>query len=229
MTRNTNARIAGVTFLLYIVGGITSMVIFRQAAAGSEIGAKLASIAQHQTQLGVVYLLALVQSFCAIVLGVTLYAITRDEDSDLAMLGLTFRVGEGLIGISFPSTMVFLWLATATGPNAPDTQTAHALGSFLRQVEASTTPITATFFAVGSTLFSWLFLRGRMIPVALAWLGVAASVILVIGLPLQGAGFFHGKLTSLMWIPMALFEVVLAVWLIIEGVKPPALRLNTNG
>ena len=35
------------------------------------------------------------------------------------------------------------------------------------------------FFAVGSLLFSWLLLRGRMIPVGLAWLGVIASALLV--------------------------------------------------
>ncbi len=229
MTRNTNARIAGVTFLLYIAGGITSMIVNGRAAAGGDIGGKLASMAQHPTQIGVVYLLALVQSFCAIVLGVTLYAITREEDSDLAMMGLTFRAAEGIVGISLPTSMALLWLATATGPNAPDVQAAHAIAGFVRQVDASTTPITATFFAVGSTLFSWLLLRGRMIPTALAWLGVAASVILVVGLPLQGAGFFHGRLTSLMWIPMAVFEVVLAVWFIIKGVRPAMSKPATNG
>jgi len=36
------------------------------------------------------------------------------------------------------------------------------------------------YFAVGSTLFSWLLLRGRMIPVTLASLGVVASVMLVV-------------------------------------------------
>ena len=86
------------------------------------------------------------------------------------------------------------------------------------------TLIGATFFAVGSTLFSYLFLRGRIIPVPLAWLGVIASVLLVVGLPLQLAGFLNGPITSLMWIPMALFEVPLALWLLIRGVATPAPR-----
>ena len=36
MTRTTNARIAGFTFLAYIAAGITSMVLFRRAAPGEE-------------------------------------------------------------------------------------------------------------------------------------------------------------------------------------------------
>ena len=82
------------------------------------------------------------------------------------------------------------------------------------------TTVGATFFAVGSTLFSWLLLRGRMIPVALAWLGVLASVLLVVGLPLQLAGVLGGSATQLMWLPMAAFEVPLALWLLIKGLAP---------
>ena len=32
----------------------------------------------------------------------------------------------------------------------------------------------------------------------------------------------HGRFTSLMWIPMAAFEVPLALWLLVKGVTMPA-------
>ena len=227
MTRNTNARIAGFTLLFYIAAGVLSMVLFGRAASGIGIAEKLSSIAQHTTAMGIVFVLGLLQSFSAITLAVTFYAITREQDHDLAMAGLIFRVAEGLIGITIPTTAGLLWLATATGVNAPDAATAHTLAAFLLQVEAQNTLITATFFAVGGTFFSCLLLRGRMIPVPLAWLGVVASVLLVVGLPLQGAGFLHGLVTSLMWIPMALFEVPLALWLLVKGVAPAAQREPT--
>jgi hypothetical protein len=82
----------------------------------------------------------------------------------------------------------------------------------------------AIFFAMGSTLFSYLFLRGRTIPVPLAWLGVVASVLLVVGLPLQLAGFLSGPVTSYLWIPMAAFEVPLSFWLLIKGVRTQTTR-----
>src|SRR2546425_12018777 len=100
-------------------------------------------------------------------------------------------------------------------PSSP----AHALGAYLLQGNVA---LTATFFAVGSTLFSYLLLRGRMIPIPLAWLGVVASVLLVVGLPLQLAGFLRGPVTSIMWLPMLAFEVPLALWLLIKGVATPA-------
>jgi hypothetical protein len=224
MTRNTNARIAGFTFLFYIGAGVLSMIISGRAARGAGITEKLASMAQHTTAMGVVFLLLLLQAFSAIALGVTLYAITREQDQDLAMAGLIFRVGEGLIGVAIPTSLGLLWLATATGANAPDAASARILGSFLLELGGWKTSLAATFFAVGSAFFSWLLLRGRMIPFILAWLGVVASLLLVVGLPLQGAGFLRGPVTSLMWIPMAAFEIPLALWLLVKGVAPLAGR-----
>jgi hypothetical protein len=220
MTRNANARIAGCTFLFYIAVGVLSMIVFGRAARGIGITEKLANIAQHTTAMGVVFLLLLLQAFSAITLGVTLYAITREQDQDLAMAGLVFRVGEGLIGVALPTSLGLVWLATATGANAPDAGSTAALGSFLLQLGGWKTSLGATFFAVGSAFFSWLLLRGRMIPITLAWVGVVASLLLVAGLPLQGAGFLRGPVTSLMWIPMAAFEVPLALWLLVKGVAP---------
>lgn len=220
MTRSANARIAGFTFLFYIAAGISSMVLFNRATSGEGIAAKLAGIAQHATDVRVVVVLGLLQCFSALVLAVTLYAITREQDPDLAMLALTCRAGEGVLaGTSLPETQRLLWLATATGADASDTGTAHVLGAYLLQGDVA---LTGTFFAVGSTLFSFLLLRGRMIPIPLAWLGVAASILLVVGLPLQLAGFLRGPFTSLMWLPMLAFEVPLALWLLIKGVAMPA-------
>jgi len=163
VTRTTNARLAGIAFLLYIAAGLAGMGLQGRP---------------HATAV-----LSLMTSFCALVLGVTLYALTRDEDADLALLALTCRVIEAV-----PS---------------------HA---------------AAIFFAVGSTLFAWLLLRGRMIPVALAWLGVVASLLLVAVLPMQQAGLLGGStgwassMAWLTWLPMLVFEVVLALWLLTKGV-----------
>jgi drug/metabolite transporter (DMT)-like permease len=90
--------------------------------------------------------------------------------------------------------------------------------------------IAATCFAVGSTVYSYLFLRARSIPVPLTWLGVLASVLLVVALPLQLAGFLRGPVTWLIWIPMLLFEVPLGLWLLIKGVAapPPRALLETS-
>lgn len=167
------ARVAGFAFLVYIAAGITSMNLADQSPT--------------------VDVLSLLMSFSALVLGVTLYALTRDQGPALAMMALVCRVLEA-VPVGEP----------------------------------------AIFFAVGSTIFSWLLLRGRMIPVSLAWLGVIASALLVVILPLQVAGLFGGSMgwsdsiTWIVWLPALVFEVVLALWLLIKGVALPASRAASS-
>jgi hypothetical protein len=217
VTRTTNARVAGATLLVYIAVGVSSLALFGRATAGEGTAAKLASVAQHATEVRLAVLLALLQGFCALVLAATLYALTRDVDRDLAMLGLTCRVVEGVTGVFVARTLGLLWLANAAGADTADG--AHALGAFLLRMGAWNAG--ATFFAVGSTIFAWLFLRGRVIPAALARLGVAASVLLAVVLPSQLAGLLGGTITQLVWLPMLVFEVVLALWLLVKGVAAP--------
>ena len=165
MTLRTNARIAGATFLIYIGAGIASLRLASHPAATSVLG--------------------LATSFSALVLGVTLYALTRRQDPDIAMLGLGFRI-----------------LEAAPGPGE-------------------------IYFAAGSAAFCLLLARGRMIPVALAWLGFAASILLVILIPLQIAGFFGGPrgwsspVTWIVWLPLLVFELAAGVWLLTRGVAIP--------
>lgn len=220
MTLRTNARIAGLTFLVYIAAGITSMIIFGPATSGETIAAKLASMSGHQMTVSINILLNLIMSFSALTLGVTLWALTREQDPHLAMLGMTCRTVEGvLVGLSIQSTLALNWLATATGPNAPDTASASALGAYLLRSDVA---LTSSFFAVGSTIFAVLLLRGRLIPNLLAWIGVIASVILIVTLPLQLAGWLKGTIVTLIWMPMLAFEVPIGLWLIFKGVSGPS-------
>lgn len=164
-SRLVSARVAGVAFLLYIAAGISSMALSDESS--------------------VTDVLDLLMGFSALTLGVTLYAITREEQPILALFAMTCRIAEAL----------------SDGDEA------------------------AVFFAVGSTVFSWLLLRGRMIPAPLAWLGLIASVLLVVILPLQVAGLFGGSMswsasiTWYVWLPMLVFELVLSIWLLIKGVN----------
>jgi hypothetical protein len=230
MTRTRSARIAGVAFLLYIVVGITQIMVASGTTDGKGTAAKLATIAAHTAQLRINLVLAVVISVIALTLAVALYRITREQDEDVALLALVCRVVEGGVTpvISILLTLALLWLATPAEANAPDAAATYPVAEFLMKVDGWIPLVAANFFAVGSTLFCWLLLRGRMIPGPLAWIGVAASVLLLIVLPLQLADVLRGLMTQLVWIPIALFEISLALWLLIKGIAPPAARAESR-
>jgi len=131
------------------------------------------------------------QQASALTLAVTLFLITRREGPVIAVVGMLCRVLEG-VGGTVAGWLNIGW-SVAT---------------------------SATFFAVGSTCFAVLLLRGRNIPTSLAWIGVVASVLLVVCLPLQLGGLLKGPVTLIVWLPMLVFEVTLALWFLAKGVRP---------
>ncbi len=221
MTRRTNAGIAGFTFLFYMAVAYPSLVLLQKATGGPDVAAKLANIAQHAADVRLAALLSLLGCLSALVLAVTLYAITRDQDPDLALLGLTCRVGEGAVGAaSLPGTLQLLWLGTAA-KSASDAGPLNTLGAYLL-ADSGLGTIPAFLFVVGSTVFAYLLLRGRIVPTPLAWLGIVASLLAVVGVPLQILDILPGFLSRLLWMPMLAYEVPLGLWLLIKGAAVPA-------
>lgn len=222
MTRRNNARVAGATFLLYIVIGITQMIVGSGSTAGKTTVEQLASVASHAPQIRMNLILTFLICLTALTLAVTLYGITRDEDRELSTLALICRVIEGGVTpvVSMFGTLSLLSLATSPAANAMDAATTYPVADFLLGMNRWPPLVAGTFFALGSTIFTYLMLRGRMIPMPLAWLGVFASLLLVVALPLQLVGILGGLATQLMWIPMAAFEIPLGIWLIVKGVAP---------
>ncbi|HET6980700.1 MAG TPA: DUF4386 domain-containing protein, partial [Myxococcaceae bacterium] len=204
-------------FLFYIAVGITQLVLSSPTRAEG-VPARLALIAHHAWRIRTNVVLSLVICVTAVVLATALYAITRDEDRDLALVALAFRLGEGLlVAFGMLTSLGLLWLATDK-----DAVQATTLAELLIHIQGWNVTVTATLFALGSTVFSWLLLRGRMIPVPLAWLGVVASVLLVVGLPLRLVDVLSGSVTQLLWLPMAAFEIPLGFWLLLRGVRSTA-------
>jgi uncharacterized protein DUF4386 len=219
MTRKRSARLAGVTYLVYTAAGIGHEFLMHQAMNAEGEAAKLASIASHAMDVRVAIVLTVVECLSALVLAVALYGITRDQDPELATLGLACRVAEGvLVSTAIPELWQLLWLANGTAAGTLDASTASALRAYLLMPGPSV-PVASIFFAVGSTIFCYLLLRGRMVPGWLAWLGVLSSALLVVTLPLQIAGFSTGPVSGYyQWLPPLLFQLVLAPWLLIKGV-----------
>jgi len=224
MTRDTNAKIAGFTFLFYAAIGVVIEVLMGQARGAGSDAERLARIGQYATNVRLSILIVLLECFSAIVLAVTLYGITREEDHELATLGLACRAAEGILGtLRIPGYLGLLWLAKAgSGVAAPDIP--NALSAFLL-MPSPIVPISSIFYAVGNGIFSFLLLRGRMVPVSIAWLGVLASGLLMVVLPLQLAGFSTGPLSGYyQWLPALVFQIALALWLLIKGVATPVIR-----
>src|SRR5690242_6818246 len=89
MTARTASRLAGFMFLFYIANGIAEMIVSSRVYGGAkDVAGKLAAIAQHPALMRADILLAFLTTIDAFLLGIALYALTREHDHDLALLAL---------------------------------------------------------------------------------------------------------------------------------------------
>lgn len=210
MTARASARLAGFMFLFYIANGIAGMIVSGRATAGADTAGRLTAIAQRPSLMQIAIILTLMTAIDALVLGVALFSLTRDVDRDLAVLALLCRGVECVTNASAAAGQATL-LRLATHPGEGVTALADSY------FHARTGNAGAIFFAFGSTIFAYLFLRGGAIPRWLSWLGIIASLLLVAALPLEFARVISAA-GWWVWMPMLAFEVILGFWLLIKGV-----------
>jgi hypothetical protein len=213
MTLRNNARLAGVAYLLYIAVAFPDMVLSGRATAGATPAERLTTLARNQGTYSMAMVLGLISAFCAFALAVSLRGLTKAEDEDLSFFAAICRTGEGITSLISVALSVGLLALATSEPRDP------AIAFYIFNVKSGLYDVGSTSFAVGSTLFCWLLLRGRLLPVWLAWIGVVGSAMVAVGVPLQMASVLSGPITQLMWIPIAIFEIVGAFWLIIKGVS----------
>lgn len=219
------AIIAGVLFITATVASIGSTVL-----AGSILGASdyliMISASQNQVIMG-----ALFQFIAAVAsagIAISLYPVLKRYDEGLALGSVGFRIIEAVFAIV--AALGLLALVTlsqnfvnAGAPSAPYYQT---LGTLTKAViDWASFVFQAIAFALGALLYYYMFYQTKLIPRWLsAWGFLGATLTIVAGLlvlfllttPLST---IHVVLN----LPIAVQEMVLAVWLIVKGFNLPAI------
>lgn len=227
MIRARNARVAGFTFLFYIAVGIGGVITCNLATSGSTTADRLTSVAAHPVSVTLSFICLLLTILCALILGITLFALTRQQDLDLARFAMSCRFLEAAIN-AFPAIALLALISLATGNEtaSAEASTRDAIASLLLKVQGWSTPTSATMFAIGSAIYCALFLRGRLAPAWLMRLGLIASILLIVVEPLEAARVVGGLIAAIVWLPMLAFEAPFGIWLLVTGAESRAREMS---
>jgi hypothetical protein len=108
--------------------------------------------------------------------------------------------------------------AEAASPGALHFQTLSAL--LVATQGSITAHVTSIAFCLGSLMFYYLFYQSRLIPRWLSIWGLPGAILYLVSplFDMLGNGF------GLLMAPLAVAEIVLAVWLIARGLNSPAAK-----
>ena len=210
------AIIVGVLFIVGDIAGALSYVVTGGLLDGPDA---LTKIAASQNQLVLGALLVLVMGFALAMVPVLMYPIFRKYNEVLALGCVVFRGALETVGYMASAGTWLLLVelsrehAEAASPGAPHFQTLSAL------LAGSTTGyLVSIAFSLGSLMFYYLFYQSRLIPRWLSIWGLVGAALYLAAPLLEMFGHGFGILMA----PLAVAEIVLAVWLIAKGLNSPA-------
>jgi hypothetical protein len=222
--QHTAAKIAG---CLYLLTNITAMfayytrvhVIVRGDAVQT---ARNIAASERLFRIGVVTELITVAG--VIILVWALYVVLQPINRNLAFLATFFRLAENFV-LAVITLNAFAALALLSGADylrAIDTQQLQALAYTFLHVHVAGFNIGFVFLGLGSTVFSYLWLKSGYIPRGLAAWGILSSLVLAI---VTLAIMVFPRLSALgltYMIPMAIYEFGLGFWLLVKGIQAPS-------
>ena len=220
-TYRLNAIMAGALYILGTVGGVLSLVIAGDLVTGENVLVAIAAAPSRLT-LGTFFILVMGLSLAAMPL--FLYPLFRKDSEPLALGMLIFR--GPLEGATYIATAT-AWLALGALSKelaAAGTQPAslQALANVVLQVSARTSNIATFVFIIGATCLYTSFFRTRLIPRWLSVWGLIGAVIFVSVDLLKFFGFNPG---DIFYMPLAVQEMVMGLWLVIAGFNQNAVRM----
>lgn len=106
------------------------------------------------------------------------------------------------------------------------------MGSSIQSVNEWTFTIYVIIFGVGALLLYSVLYRSKLVPRFISVWGYIAAIVILIGAVLgmvelgtETSGFGWQTFS---YIPIAVNEMVLAIWLIVKGFKPPAIASQST-
>jgi len=220
------ARVAGVSGLLAVV-----IVIFGNYALLGPlvVPGKAAETAQnfaaHQTQIRVALICFLTYGLSVVVLLAALYVILKPVDRLLALIGALFRLAFALLWLLTTLNLLGALRLVGNAPYLQALESNHLQVLARLQIAASFDDyyVGLPFFALAATICSYLWFKSGYIPRSLATFGVIASAWCVICAFVFLIFPSFDKTVNAYWFdsPMAIFELMLSVWLLSKGIRTP--------
>jgi len=233
-SQRTAAKVAGVvgliTFAIVVFGNyvlLNPLIVPRNAVDTAR------NILAHQTQFRIALVCFVVYGIGCVVLLSSLYVIFAHVNRGLALAGALFRLVFAMLWLIAPlnSLAALRLLGDASYLKVFEPDRLQALARVQLAGSFDDYYVGLPFFGLAATVCAWLWLKSNYIPRGLSIFGVIASAWCVLCALVYLVFPNFNKIVNdyIFDSPMALFELIVSVWLIVKGLKQAAPSQSQTG
>jgi len=222
-TYKKTGRIVGIFFITATVAGILGMVFSGPIQATDY----LTNVSKNENQVLIASFFTLIMAVAVAGIAITAYPILKKQSEALALGYVGARIVEGVLFIVAVISWLLLIILSQEyiKAGAPDLSHFQSLGNLILAVSGwvSHVILDVVVSPLHYLIFYFLLYRSKLVP---RWLSAWG----LLGVPLWFAAgllaaFGHDPTSAtpiILNLPIALNEMVLAVWLIVKGFSPSA-------
>ena len=222
-TTEKKSRILGLAFLIQFVTSITNGLVVLPMATGVQgfgllenIGQTMANITKNAGLIRLDILLELVTAAGVIFLGGMLYSAVRKQNEGLALTAFGLYVLEGVLIAVTKLALFALLVLSQQFIAAGSPVSLEPMARIVYEVMSYSSKMFNFAFCLGGTIFYALLFRARTVAWPLSLWGLVSAQGVFAGVLLGLFGVEAPIFLFVLYIP---FELVIAVWILIRGVK----------
>jgi hypothetical protein len=228
-THRRAATVVGIMFIIATVTAILGLLMYQPILAGPDF---LVNGAGQKDQVILGALMELLLVCTAIGTAIGLFPVLRPYGERIALGHLCFRFLEAVvITIGIVAVLSLLSVSQEFVALAGlDASAYHTSGILLRAVYKWTSMLgPLLFLGVNTFMYSYLLYKSKLVPRSLAVLGLSGAalvsgygMVVLFGVAVQGAAPW-----VVLALPIAVYEMLLAGWLIIKGFNVSAIAAKS--
>ena len=214
---NSNRRTAMIVGILYIIGTVTGVlsVVFTKSILDAPDYLVKTAASPNQIIIGALFVLTM--GVALAIVPVVIFPVLKKHNEVLA-LGYVFRGALEMVGYMATTTCFLLIVAlsqAAMQVGAVDVANFQVLGDLVQRANEVSVTIGGIIFPLGALMLYTAFYQSKLIP---RWISVWGILLDMFGLVGQ-----MSTIQTVLALPIALQEMVMAVWLIVKGFNPTAI------
>jgi hypothetical protein len=226
---NTHRKVAIIVGVLFIIA--TAVSILGQIMLPPIINAPeyLRIISENENKVITGVLLYFINSAAVVAISVMLFPIFRKQNETLALGYVASRIIESILVIA--CSVIILSLLTLSrqygGAASQEDYAFHALGASMLSISDWAWLVGVEIvFSLTAFILNVLLYQTKLVPRFISVWGLVGAVLMFAEGLLRLFGLGSTSVVSMtFWIPIALNEMVLAVWLIGKGFDSSAIKL----
>jgi hypothetical protein len=219
-----------VAFLIATVAQLVGVALVSPILSAPDYLTKI-SANEDQVLLGALF--QFIGAVACTGIALALYPVLRKHNDGLALGSVGFRTIEGTLHILIAVCLLMLVTLSQEAATAgtPGSSAFQIPGALLMAGRDSLAPVAVLTFGLGALMYYWVFYQSQLVPRWLSAWGLVGIVMVMVSGLLVMLGLIDGFSASqlVLALPIAVQEMVLAVWLIAKGFNPTAIAAESAG